>query len=207
MAVDHDHGSERLMGLVDQPPQRAVIGFVERLDPPQRFVDVQPLAIDFLPVADHARDGAEAAGDPHRARVGKTRQPSREHARIEFVGLAVHVDIRAREIDPHHGKATLAQPADQFVHERILGAAQRSQIDPGRVEEFGRIDRAGVGRIEDDRRPPVGRLHDLEGRRQLAIKLGHRRAPSLDPLLPAASILPEKSILTEERRFIRRHCR
>src|ERR1700750_1620251 len=38
--------------------------------------------------------------------------------------------------------------------------------------------------IEDDRGPPLGRLHDLERGRQLAIKLGHRRAPSLEnPLL------------------------
>jgi hypothetical protein len=37
-----------------------------------------------------------------------------------------------------------------------------------------------MGRIEDDRRPPRGRLHDLERRRQFAIKLGHRRAPSLE---------------------------
>src|SRR6266436_2923265 len=38
--------------------------------------------------------------------------------------------------------------------------------------------------IENDRCPPSGRLHDLERRRQLAIKLGHRRAPSLESALP-----------------------
>jgi hypothetical protein len=38
--------------------------------------------------------------------------------------------------------------------------------------------------IEDDRRPPGGRLHDLERRRQFAIKLGHRRAPFLKSALP-----------------------
>jgi hypothetical protein len=74
MAIHQDHGAERLMRLVDQPPQRAVIGLVERLDPPQRVVDIEPLAIDLLAVADHARDGAEAAGDPHRAGIGKARQ-------------------------------------------------------------------------------------------------------------------------------------
>jgi hypothetical protein len=109
--------------LVDQPPQGAVVRLVERLDPAQRLVDIEPLAVNLLPVADHARDGAETAGDPHRAGIGKARQPAGEHARIEFVGLAVHVDIGAGEIDPHGRKAAIAQIGDQFVHERILGAA------------------------------------------------------------------------------------
>src|SRR5258705_2144840 len=45
---------------------------------------------------------------------------------------------------------------------------------------MGRIARAGRRRIEDDRRPPVLGLDDLERRRQFAIKLGHCRAPSLE---------------------------
>ena len=46
------------------------------LDPRQRVVDRQPLAIDLLAVTDHARDGTKAAGHPHRSGVGKARQPS-----------------------------------------------------------------------------------------------------------------------------------
>ena len=76
MAIHNDHGSERLMRLVDQPTQRAVIGLVERLDSRQRVVNGKPLAIDLLPVADHARNGAETARHPHRSRVGETWQPS-----------------------------------------------------------------------------------------------------------------------------------
>src|SRR5260370_41232775 len=34
--------------------------------------------------------------------------------------------------------------------------------------------------MEDDGRPLVGRLYDFERRRKIAIKLGHRRAPSLE---------------------------
>ena len=37
MAIHQDHGAEGLMCLVDQPPQRAVVGLVQRLDPAQRF--------------------------------------------------------------------------------------------------------------------------------------------------------------------------
>ena len=180
MAIHHDYRSERLMRLVDQPAQRAVIGLVKRLDPAQRVVDGKPLAVDLLAVADHARDGAEAARHPHRSGIGEARQSPVEHARIKFIGLPVHVDIGAGKVDPHRRKTAIAQIPDQLVHERIFGAAQRSQIDPRGVEEFVRIDRTGMRRVEDDRRPPCGRLHDLERRRQFAIKLGHRRAPSLE---------------------------
>src|SRR5258708_2510779 len=75
--------------------------------------------------------------------------------------------------------------------EGILGPAQRGQVDPRRLEEFLRVGRAGVGGVEDDRRPPVCRLHDLERRRQFAIKLGHSRALSLAPSCQARSIRPE----------------
>src|SRR5882672_6035731 len=203
MAIHQDHGSERLMGLVDQPPQRTVIRLVERLDPPQRLIDRKPLAVDFLPVADHARDGAETAGDPHRARVGKARQTAGEHARIELIGLAIHVDIGARKIDPHGRKTLLAEVSDQLVHERILGTAQRGEVDPGGVEEIERIDRARMWRVEDDRRTPVLGLDDLERRRQFAIKLGHCRAPSLEcPYFPQNQSIVRPNLSGEWRFYV-----
>ncbi len=193
MAIHHHHRSERLMRLVDQPPQRAVIGLVERLDPSQRVVDGEALAIDLLAVADHARDGAEAAGHPHRSGIGEARQSPVEHPRIELIGLPVDVDIGAGKVDPDHRKTVIAQVPDQLVHERILGAAQRRQDRSAtRSRNSSRIDRAGMRRIEDDRRPPRGRLHDLERGRQFAIKLGHRRAPSLESAALAYAFLPEK---------------
>src|SRR5258708_32757206 len=81
--------------------------------------------------------------------------------------------------------------------EGILGPAQRGQVDPGRLEKFLGVGRAGVGGVEDDRRPPVCRLHDLERRRQFAIKLGHLRALSLAPSYPAQAIRPEKRMFYE----------
>ena len=76
MAVHQDHGAERLMRLVDQPPQRAVIRLVQHLDAAERIVDAEALAIDLLAVADHARNGAEPAGDAHRAGIGEAGQPA-----------------------------------------------------------------------------------------------------------------------------------
>src|SRR6185503_294449 len=106
------------------------------------------------------------------------------HTRIELVGLAVHVDIGAREIDRHSRKTEFAHTADQLVHEGIFGPAQRGHIDTGRLDEFGRIDRAGMWGIENDRRAPRGRLRDLKRRRQLANWLVHRWAPSLQSVAP-----------------------
>ncbi len=108
MAIHHHHGSERLMRLVDQPPQRAVIRLVERLDPRKRVVDAEALAIDLLSIADHARDSAETAGNPHRSRIGEAWQAPAEHARIELVRLPVDVDIGAGEVDPDHRKSAVA---------------------------------------------------------------------------------------------------
>ena len=86
----------------------------------------------------------------------------------------------------HHRKAARAEMADQFVHERIFGAAQRGEVDPRGVKEFLRIDRAGMRGIEDDRRPPVRGLHDLERWRQVAISLGH--SPGAVPVVRDSSV-------------------
>ena len=142
MAVDHHRRTESLVHLIDQPPQRAVVGFIKRLDPPQRIVHRQSLAVDLLAVADHARDGAETARDPHRSRVGEARQAPDEHARVELVRFPVHVDIGAGEVDPDHRKSATAQIGDQLVHEGIFRPAQGRKIDPRRVEERVRVGRA-----------------------------------------------------------------
>ena len=91
MAVDQHGGAEIAVHPGEQPPQRAVIGLVQALDPPQRLVDRNPLVVDFLRVADHARDRAEPAGHPHRSRIGERRQAAVEHARVELIGLAIDV--------------------------------------------------------------------------------------------------------------------
>ncbi len=85
MAIDQNHSAERLMRLVDETAQRAVVRLVKRLDPAQRVLDIEPLEVDLLAVADDAGNRSETAGDPHRTGVREARQPAREHAGIEFV--------------------------------------------------------------------------------------------------------------------------
>jgi hypothetical protein len=111
VAIDQHGGAEIAMQPHEQAPQGAVIGLVQGVDAVQRFGDRDALIVDFLGVADHARDGAESAGDPHRAGIGERRQPAVEHARIEFVGLAVDVDIAAREMRAHDRVAARVTPA------------------------------------------------------------------------------------------------
>ena len=117
-----------------------MIGLVEALDPAQRVVDRDALVVDFLRVADHPRDGAEPARDPHRAGIGERRQPAVEHARIELVGLAVDVDVAAREMRAHQRIAALHHAGDQFVDEGVLRAAQRREVEPRGGQEVARID-------------------------------------------------------------------
>ena len=46
-----------------------MVRLVEIVDPLQRFLNRQALGVDFLAVADHASDRAEAASDANRARI------------------------------------------------------------------------------------------------------------------------------------------
>ena len=125
-------------------------------------LDRDALVVDFLGVADHARHRAEPAGDPHRAGVGERGKPPVEHARIELVGLAVDVDIAAREMRPHQRMAARHDAGDQIVDEGILGAAQRRQIEPRGQQEGARIDPPAMRRVEQDRAAAVGRFDRLE---------------------------------------------
>ena len=173
MAVDQHRRAELAMHAGEQPAQRAVIGLVEILDAAERVIDRDALVVDFLRVADHARDGAEPAGDPHRTGVGERRQPALEHARIELVGLAVDVDEAAREMRPHQRIAARHHAEREIVDEAVLGAAQRRQVEPRALQERARIDAAGVRRVEQHRPAPLLGLDDLERRIELVLRLVH----------------------------------
>ena len=132
MAIDQHRGAEIAVQPREQPAQRAVIGLVQALDAAQRVVDRNALVVDFLGVADHPRDGAEPAGDPHRAGIGEGRQAAFEHARIELVGLAVDVDESSAENARASADSRADHAGDQFVDEAVLGAAQRRRYRAAR---------------------------------------------------------------------------
>ncbi len=128
----------------EHPPQCPMVGLVEALDAPQRFRDRNALIVNFLRVADHARDRAQAPGNPHRARIGEGRQSAVEHPRIEFVRLAIDVDVAPREMRPHQRMAAGDDACNQLVDERVLGTSQGGEIEPRRQQELARIDPAAV---------------------------------------------------------------
>ena len=173
MAVDQDGGAEIAVQPREQAPQCPMIRLVEAVDAPQRFGHRDALIVDFLGVADDARHRAEPARDPHRTGIGERGQPAVEHARVEFIGLAVDVDIAAREMRPHQRIAARHHARDQIVDEGILRAAQRRQIEPRGQQEGARIDAPAVRRIENQRPAALRGLDGLERRIEFVLDVQH----------------------------------
>src|SRR5665647_2557893 len=173
MAIDQHGGAEIVVQPGEQPAQRAVIGLVQALNPPQRVVDRNALIIDFLGVANHPRHGSQAPRHPHRAGIGERGQPAVEHARIEFVGLAVHVHEAAREMRAHQRIALANHAGDQGVDEAVLRPAQDGDIELRTDQERARIGRTAVRRIEQHRPPARRRLNNLERRVELVAAVIH----------------------------------
>ncbi len=167
------------MQLGEKPPQSPVIGLVQALDALQRIVDRNAPVVDFLRVADHARNRPQAAGNAHRARIGEGGQAAVEHARIELVGLAVDVNEAAREMGAHQRIAALDDAGDQIVDEAIFGTAQACPVPAAKCEELARIGRAAMGGIEQDRAGAFGRLDDLERRIELVARRRSWRTETL----------------------------
>src|SRR5215468_3270561 len=173
MTIDEDRGTPVAMDFGDEPPQRPMIGLVQLFDPPEGIVYGNPLIINLLRVADDTCDRSEAARDSHGPCIGKRWQPSLEHARVEFVGFAVHVDIAAREVRAHQGMAALHHAEEKLVHEGVLGSSQRRQLEPRRGEKRTWVHASAVWRIEHDRTDPFGWLEDFERWIELVSRFGH----------------------------------
>ena len=77
--------------------ERRMIGPPAGLQPLLDLVGRHAAAIDRLAAGRHPRDHAEAGGDAGGAVIERPRQGPFEHAGIELVGLAVGVDVGARE--------------------------------------------------------------------------------------------------------------
>ena len=129
MAVDQDRGSEIPVHAREQAAQGAVVGLVQSFDAPDRVVDRNALPIDFLGVADHPGDGPQPARHPHRSGIGEGGKAAVEHARIELVRFAVHVDIAAREMCTHQRITARHDTNCQLVDEAVLGAAQGRGVE------------------------------------------------------------------------------
>ncbi len=138
---------KRARARADQFAQTLVVRTMKRGDPRHRVGDGNPSLVDRLRVADDARDGAQARRDAQRAGVGEFGQRTLEHLRIEFERLAVDVEKRAREMRAQQRRAERDAGQEQFVDERVLGAAQRQRVEPRGGEKALGIARARMGRV------------------------------------------------------------
>ena len=82
-----------------------MIRLVKAVDATHRFSHGDALVINFLGVADHPRHRAQPARNAHGARIGERWQPAIEHPRVQFIRLAIDVDVAARKVRPHHRMA------------------------------------------------------------------------------------------------------
>ena len=143
---------KRLRVVLQQLGQRRVERPVQPLDALEGGADRQPLAIDLLGIGDDAGDGAEPAHHARRLGVGELRQPAGEQLGIELVGLAIDVEIGAREACRDQRRAERHDRLEQLVDVAILGLAQGVRIEPGGLQEGLGVDAARMRRAEHDRR-------------------------------------------------------
>ena len=85
---------------------------VEPVDAVERLGQRQAVAIDLLAVGNDAGDGAQPTHDTHRLGIGVRRHRLGEKLRIELIGLAVHVEIGAREARRDQRHAQVRTPAN-----------------------------------------------------------------------------------------------
>ena len=152
-----------------QRAQRGVIGRVEAVDALERRNHGQRRAVDLVGFRDDAGDGAEPAHHAHRLGIGVMGEAVAEQRRIELVGLAVDVEISAREMGIEQGGAHVGHEAEQLLHIGVLGAPQRQGIEPRGREKGAWIDPAAMGRVEKEGRRQRGRPGHLEGWRKLGL--------------------------------------
>ena len=158
--------------------QRAVKRPVQPLDALEGGADRQPLAIDFLGVCNDAGDRAEPAHDPRRLGVGEGRQPPQKQFGIKLVGLAVDIQIGAREARREQRRAQADHRLEQLVDVAVLRLAQRQRVEAGGLQERPRVDAPGMRRAEYDGGQLFGRLEQRVGGRELgqdrgAFVVGH----------------------------------
>ena len=125
---------------------------------------VRGCVVDFLGFGDHAGDRAEAAGDPDRAGVDVVGQGIGEHDRVELIGLAVDVEIGARKVGAHQGRAVTDHAGKDLVDIAVFRASEAVRVELGAVNELRWIDPSAVGRIEHHRRGERVGLENVERR-------------------------------------------
>ena len=164
MAVDQAGCTEAGAGLLDQLGQGGMVGQVAAVEPGLGLGHGQLAAVDLGAAGHDAGHGAQARAHPRAAAVGPGGQGALEHRGIELEGLAVDVEIGARELRRHQGAAQGRGARDQLVDEGVLGTADRHGVEPAHGEERRVVEAAAVGRGNDHRQALAYRAQDRDRR-------------------------------------------
>src|SRR4029077_7300706 len=97
------------------------------------------------------------------------RQAIADQRRVELVGLAVDVEIGAREMGVEQGAAERAHKAEQLLDIGVLRAPQRQRVELGARQEGAWIDAAAMWGVEHQGSGKLGRLRHLKGGRKLLL--------------------------------------
>src|SRR5690606_10602295 len=102
MTINQNADAELFMGMRNQPPERRMVGLIDCINSGQSFLDAKAVPINLHIYCDYPWNGTKTTCNSHRANIGKRRQRSIEHLRIEFIRLAVDVEIGSREVCDQH---------------------------------------------------------------------------------------------------------
>src|SRR5262245_29174869 len=128
MAIDEDGHSENAPCPFDKLRKARMIRLVELLDSFDRLFDRHAPGINLLRLRCDPGDGPEPACDTQRPRVGKRWQHAVEHARIEFVGLAIEIEIGAGKAGLNERRSELRYAAKQEIDESVFRRAKRGLL-------------------------------------------------------------------------------
>jgi hypothetical protein len=127
-----------------------VVGLVDALDAHPRVLEAQALPVDRLVLGHDAGEGSETGSNARARRVVALVERLDEHLGVELPGLAVDVEIGAREMRAKKGRAEMRRAREQFVDVGILGLADREMVEPRHPEEALGIVSAGMGGVENE---------------------------------------------------------
>jgi hypothetical protein len=130
VAIDENGDAKALAGRLQQLGQGRMERAIQPLDALEGGADRQPLAIDFLGIGDNSRNGAETADHACRLRVGELRHAAGEQLGVQLVGLAIDVEIGAREPRRDQRRTERDHRLEQLVDIAIFRLAQGVRIEP-----------------------------------------------------------------------------
>ncbi len=107
-----------------------MVGLIKPLDAGERGFECERAAVNLFLVVDDARDGAEPANGAQRLAVDEIRQAAVEKKGVEFVRLAIDVEVGSGKMGVHQHGAMLRRRGQEFLDIGVLGFAERLRRKP-----------------------------------------------------------------------------